>query len=178
MKRVLWACNTLLHNWVKKGHFKGLTSEGAQPHRRAWSEINGHARKHAFCPQHKVGHREGCWHSFNSVKYMVLLSNASLHLHSSCWPGPTATIDNSNHQQQQPSHTSRDSRAKLSELFALLNILAVSLCNSERFLFFPHSHKLTKPHRLKFISGEPMLSRQSSHYSFLPGSNALNNQLD
>lgn len=130
--------------------------------------------KHAFCPQHKLGHRDGCWHTFNSVKYKVLLSNASLHLHTSWWPGPTAAINSSNHHT--PAETTEQSSVSslLSSTFWLCHFVV-----GKDFSFFPHSHKLTrKPHRLKFISGEPMLSRQSSHYFFLSGSNALNNQLD
>lgn len=50
-----------------------------------------------------------------------------LHLHTSCWPGPTATI----------THQQRSQGKVQTKFFVLFNTIAVSLCNSGRFLFFP-----------------------------------------
>lgn len=98
MKRVLWDFQHLVEQLSEEetlqrpGSWRIIATEHSLI-RDQWAA----ATEHTFCPQHQLLHRDGCWHSFNSVKYMVLLSNASLHLHTSCWPGPTVIIT---HQQR------------------------------------------------------------------------------
>jgi len=81
---------------------------------------------HAFLPSSKLEHKNGCWHSFNSVKYMVLLSNTRFHLHTSL-QDRTCSSD----------HTSAETTQTKFRNSALQYILAVLFYNSWRFFFCP-----------------------------------------
>lgn len=81
MKRVLWDFQSLVEQLseeetLQRYSFLRIIDTENSLIRDQWAS----AMVYAFLPSLKLQHKNGLWHSFNSVKYMVLLSNTRLHL--------------------------------------------------------------------------------------------------
>lgn len=128
MKRLLWDFQYLVEQLSEKETLQRLgfwriTARENSLIRDQWAS----AMEHTFCPQHKLGTdmdagtAPAVWCTWGS----------------SAMPASTCTHP-AGLDIQESSHISRDHSGKIqSELFALLDILAVSFCNSWRFLLFP-----------------------------------------
>lgn len=136
MKRVAWDFQYLVEQLSEEetlqrhGFLRIIVTENSLI-RDQWAS----AMLCAFLPSRELVHENGCWHSFNSVKYMELLSNTRLHLHTSR-QDRTHSYDRTWEETTQTKF--RDSCSLLSSTSQLRHFITVA------DFFLPHFHKLTR----------------------------------